>query len=211
VRSEILTEKNLAAAASTLASRDKHLAAILKQYGPPPLWRRPQGFSTLVRIILEQQVSLASAASMYDRLVSAIEPFAPGGFIDVGEPYMRSLGVTRQKASYLLRLAESIEHRELRLRSIARMTDSDAKLALMSIKGIGSWSADIYLLMAMRRADVWPTGDLALATSVMEVKQLRERPSEAQLLDIAEHWRPYRAVGARMLWQRYLAMRKRMD
>jgi DNA-3-methyladenine glycosylase II len=89
------------------------------------------------------------------------------------------------------------------------MTDGDARLALMSIKGIGSWSADIYLLMAMRRADIWPTGDLALATSAMEVKRLKQRPTEMELLDIAEPWRPYRAVGARMLWQSYLAKRNR--
>jgi DNA-3-methyladenine glycosylase II len=209
VRSETLTEKRLAEAAAVLASRDTHLSAILKQYGPPPLWRRPQGFPTLVRIILEQQVSLASAASIYNRLVAAIDPFEPVRIIEVGEPYVRSLGVTRQKASYLLQLAESIERQELRLRSISRMTDGDARLALMSIKGIGSWSADIYLLMAMRRADIWPTGDLALATSAMEVKRLKQRPTEMELLDIAEPWRPYRAVGARMLWQSYLAKRNR--
>ncbi len=209
MRSETLTEKRLAEAAAVLASRDTHLSAILKQYGPPPLWRRPQGFPTLVRIILEQQVSLASAASIYNRLVAAIDPFEPVRIIEVGEPYVRSLGVTRQKASYLLQLAESIERQELRLRSISRMTDGDARLALMSIKGIGSWSADIYLLMAMRRADIWPTGDLALATSAMEVKRLKQRPTEMELLDIAEPWRPYRAVGARMLWQSYLAKRNR--
>jgi DNA-3-methyladenine glycosylase II len=209
VRSETLTQKNLAAAANFLASRDKHLAAILNQFGPPPLWGRPQGFSTLVRIILEQQVSLASAASVYKRLVTAINPFDPGRVIEAGEPYVRSLGVTRQKASYLLRLAESIEREELKLRSISRMTDHDARLTLMNVKGIGSWSADIYLLMAMRRADIWPAGDLALATSVMEVKQLEKRPNEVELLDIAEPWRPYRAVGARMLWQSYLARRNK--
>ena len=209
MRSETLTEKRLAEAAALLASRDKHLAAILNQHGPPPLWRRPQGFSTLVRIILEQQVSLASAASIYNRLVQAIDPFVPVRMIEVGEPYVRSLGVTRQKASYLLRLAESIEQQQLKLRSVSRMSDGDAKLALMSIKGIGSWSADIYLLMAMRRADVWPIGDLALSTSVMEVKRLKQRPTEVQLFEIAEPWRPYRAVGARMLWQAYLAKRNR--
>jgi DNA-3-methyladenine glycosylase II len=209
VRSETLTEKSLANAAHMLARRDEHLAAILKQHGPPPLWRRPQGFSTLVKIILEQQVSLASAASIYNRLAAAIDPFGPLGFIEAGELYVRSLGVTRQKAAYLVRLAESIESQELRLRSVSRMTDGDAKVALMSIKGIGSWSADIYLLMAMRRADIWPTGDLALATSMMEVKQLGERPTELKLLELAEPWRPFRAVGARMLWQSYLARRNR--
>lgn len=209
MRSETLTGESLADAARVLASRDKHLAAILKQHGPPPLWRRQQGFPTLVKIILEQQVSLASAASIYNRLANAIDPFVPLRFIETGEAYVRSLGVTRQKAAYLVRLAESIESQELRLRSVSRMTDGDAKAALMSIKGIGSWSADIYLLMAMRRADIWPSGDLALATSMMEVKQLEVRPNELKLHELAEPWRPFRAVGARMLWQSYLAKRNR--
>ena len=210
LRSEVLTTKNIAAAAQVLASRDKQLSAILKRHGPPPLWNRPQGFPTLVRIILEQQVSLASAASIYDRLASSIDPFVPTGFIRVGESYFRSLGVTRQKAHYLLRLAESIEGGHLSFQALSRMTDQDAKLALMNIKGIGSWSADIYLLMAMRRADIWPSGDLALATTVMEMNQVNDRPQEDHLIEMAERWRPYRAVAARMLWQYYLAKRGRL-
>jgi DNA-3-methyladenine glycosylase II len=210
VRSEILTEKNIAAAAQVLASRDKQLSGILKKHGPPPLWKRPQGFHTLVRIILEQQVSLASAASIYNRLATSIDPFEPTGFIRVGESHFRSLGVTRQKSSYLLRLAESIEGGQLSLRALSRMTDPEAKFALMNIKGIGSWSADIYLLMGMRRADIWPSGDLAVAATVMELKQLSERPKEDELIKMAEGWRPYRAVAARMLWQSYLAKRNRL-
>lgn len=203
----ILTRKNIAAAAEVLSDRDKHLARIFEEYGPPPLWKRPQGFSTLVQIILEQQVSLSSAASVYARLSQSIDPFIPVNFIEKGESGFRSLGVTRQKASYLLKLAECIEYRALRLRALSRLADDEAKLALMKVKGIGSWSADIYLLMAMCRADVWPSGDLALATTITELKRLKTRPSEEQLTAIAEHWRPYRAVAARMLWQHYLGIR----
>jgi len=210
VRSEILTAKSLATAAVLLAGRDKQLARILEQHGPPPLWKRPQGFPTLVKIILEQQVSLASAASLYGRLSTAIEPFLPGRFIESGEMHFRSLGVTRQKAAYLVRLAEQIEKKQLSLTTLTRMSDEDAKVALMKVKGIGSWTADIYLLMAMRRADIWPAGDLALATSAMELKRLKERPNQEQLTAIAERWRPYRAVAARMLWQHYLAKRNRI-
>jgi DNA-3-methyladenine glycosylase II len=210
LRSETLTRENVGLAAQALAARDRHLAKIFKAYGPPPLWRRPQGFTTLVRIILEQQVSLASAASMYNRLAAAIDPFSPIGFISVGESHFRSLGVTRQKASYLLRLAECVEQKELSLRGLSRMTDAEAKVALMNIKGIGSWSADIYLLMAMRRADIWPSGDLALATTITELRRLNERPNEEQLIALARRWRPYRAVAARMLWQHYLAKRGKL-
>lgn len=211
VSSLILTRKNIAGAAAVLAGQDKHLARIFEEYGPPPLWKRPQGFSTLVQIILEQQVSLSSAASVYARLSQFIDPFIPLNFIEKGESGFRSLGVTRQKASYLLKLAESIEYRTLSLRALSRLTDSDAKLALMKVKGIGSWSADIYLLMAMCRPDVWPAGDLALATTVAELKRLKTRPSEEQLMAIAERWRPYRAVAARMLWQYYLGVRSKRN
>ena len=211
MRAEILTAKTIANAARVLAWQDRQLARILEEYGPPPLWKRPQGFPTLVRIILEQQVSLSSAASMYARLSRAIDPFNPAKFIEAGESGFRSLGVTRQKTSYLLKLAESIENSELSLPKVSKLSDAEAKLALMKVKGIGSWSADIYLLMAMRRADVWPVGDLALATTVMELKRLNRRPSEEYLTAIAERWRPYRAVAARMLWQHYLGERTRRN
>ena len=208
MRSETLTRQNLFTAASILAGRDEDLARILKEQGPPPLWKRPQGFPTLVRIILEQQVSLASAAAVYNRLLNALDPFQPASFIAAGESHFRSLGVTRQKASYLFQLAEQLEGKHLRLSALSRMNDDEAKVALMSIKGIGSWSADIYLLMAMRRSDIWPTGDLALATSLMQLKSLKRRPTEDRLHRLAEGWRPYRAVAARMLWQDYLGKRK---
>jgi len=208
-RSALLTRKSLAQGASLLAQRDKHLASILTNHGPPPLWRRPTGFTTLVRIILEQQVSLRSGESMFNRLAGSIDPFVPERFIQVGESHLRSLGVTRQKAAYLVHLSSTLAGGELRLEGLIRMNDADAKLALMRVKGIGSWSADVYLLMAMRRADVWPAGDLALAIAVRDLKRLAVKPSPEELEQLAESWRPYRAVAARMLWQYYLRPKDR--
>ncbi|HYK21206.1 MAG TPA: hypothetical protein VEV42_10760 [Pyrinomonadaceae bacterium] len=202
-----LTHKSLALAARELAARDKTLAAILATYGDPPLWPRATGFPTLVHIILEQQVSLKSAKSMLTRLESAIQPFTPLRFVEVGDDYLRGLGVTRQKSAYLVHLAASIVNGELSFRKLARMNDEEARLALTRIKGIGSWSADVYLLMAMRRADVWPAGDLALAVAMKELKGLAERPGPEELERFAERWRPHRAVAARMLWQYYLAQK----
>jgi len=209
MRSETLTRETIAKAATLLARGDKHLAKILERHGPPPLWKRPQGFPSLVRIILEQQVSLASAAAIYKRLAAAIDPFQPTSFIAAGESQLRSLGVTRQKASYLVHLAEQISGNQVKLSALRRMNDEDAKTLLMNVKGIGSWSADIYMLMAMRRADIWPAGDLALATTLMELNKLKVRLKPEELTVFAERWRPYRAVAARMLWQHYLAKRKR--
>ena len=199
-----LTQKTLALAARELAARDEILAAIHATYGAPPLWRRATGFQTLAHIILEQQVSLKSAKAMLNRLEGAIQPFTPLRFIELGDGHLRGLGVTRQKSAYLIGLAGSIVNGELSFTKLARMSDEDARLALTRIKGIGSWSADVYLLMAMRRADIWPAGDLALAVAMQELMSLANRPGPVELERLAEQWRPHRAVAARMLWQYYL-------
>lgn len=200
-----LTKESLARAAKLLARRDKDLASILKQYGPPPLWARKPGFATLIQIILEQQVSLASAAALFARLNKSIDPFQPAQMLLLGEPHLKSIGLTRQKTAYCLHLSQSLSERHLNLNQLSRLSDEDAKARLMEVKGIGSWSADIYLLMALRRSDVWPASDLALAIAVRQLRQLKSRPGPDQLTRIAEPWRPFRSVAARMLWQYYLA------
>jgi DNA-3-methyladenine glycosylase II len=204
-RSQVLSKQTLAEIARDLATRDETLAGIFTRHGPPPLWRRATGFATLVHIILEQQVSLRSGKAMFDRLSASVDPFSPEQFVFRGEGYLRSLGVTRQKSSYLVHLASLIVAGELNIARLSRMGDHDARLALMSVKGIGSWSADVYLLMAMRRADIWPAGDLALAVAAKDLMGLTKRPTPDELESLAERWRPHRAVAARMLWQYYLA------
>jgi DNA-3-methyladenine glycosylase II len=202
-----LTQKSLALAARELAARDELLARIHAHHGDPPLWRRATGFSTLAHIILEQQVSLKSAKAMLVRLEASIQPFTPLRFLELGDTYLRSLGVTRQKSAYLLDLSDSIVAGRLSFTKLARMSDEDARVVLTRIKGIGLWSADVYLLMAMRRADIWPAGDLALAVAMKELKGLGHRPGPIELERLAEQWRPHRAVAARMLWQYYLGKR----
>ena len=207
MRPQALTEISLGRAAKTLARRDSDLASILESLGPPPLWARPPGFSTLIKIILEQQVSLASAASMFARLKKNTTPFRPARMIELGEAHLKSLGLTRQKTAYCLDLADALNNKRLRLVQLSQMSDADVKAALMGIKGLGSWSADVYLLMVLRRPDVFPATDLALVTAVTELKQQPARPNTNELLKMAEAWRPYRSVAARMLWQYYLAKR----
>jgi DNA-3-methyladenine glycosylase II len=206
----VLDAESVTRAARILAKRDAGLASILRRLGPPPLWARKPGFSTLIKIILEQQVSLASAAAIYARLQAGIIPFQPGRMIALGEPYLRRAGLTRQKTAYCLHLAQSLCDKDLKLRQLARMNDEEAKSKLMEIKGVGSWSADIYLLMALRRPDVWPSSDLALAVAISDLRGLTARPSPNELLEIAKPWRPYRSVAARMLWQYYLAQRGKL-
>ena len=204
---QTLTENSLYRAAKTLARRDSDLASVFKSLGSPPLWARPPGFSTLVKIILEQQVSLASAASLFARLKKNTTPFQPARMIELGENHLKSLGLTRQKTAYCLDLADALNNKRLRLVQLSQMSDADVKAALMEIKGLGSWSADVYLLMVLRRPDIFPATDLALVTAATELKQLSERPNTNELLEMAEAWRPYRSVAARMLWQYYLAKR----
>jgi DNA-3-methyladenine glycosylase II len=129
----------------------------------------------------------------------------------LGGAHLRSLGLTRQKSAYCLHLAEAITEKRIKLVQLGRMSDDAAKTVLVELKGIGPWSADIYLLMALRRPDIWPAGDLALAIALARLKQLPQPPSADELTRAAEAWRPYRAVAARMLWQYYLAQRRGND
>ena len=190
-----------------LTDRDPHLAAVVKKYGQPPLWIREPGFPTLVYIILEQQVSLASAKAAFDRLKSAVRPLTPRGFLKLTDGELKGIGFSRQKTLYTRLLAESLSRRHFDLRYLDELHDDAARKMLMAFKGIGNWTADIYLLSALRRPDIWPVGDLALATAVQEVKQLRKRPSPERLEKLSQPWRPYRAVAARLFWHHYLSKR----
>jgi DNA-3-methyladenine glycosylase II len=200
-----LTKKSLTEGAVYLAGLDNDLARLLEADGVPPLWARKPCFSTLIHIILEQQVSLASGRAMHRRLVNNLVPFTPNRFLEMGSSYLKSLGVTRQKASYCINIAEAILMGQLDLKALSRMDDVAAIDALTRIKGIGPWTADIYLLMALRRPDVWPSGDLALTNTVRKVKKLHECPTPSKISKITETWRPLRSVAARMIWHHYLS------
>ena len=203
----ILDDQFFAQAARDLSERDGDLAAVIQKYGLPPLWTREPGFPTLVYIILEQQVSLASARALYERLQDAVKPFIPRRFLKLTEAEMRRLGFSRQKTRYTRLLAEAIHRKEFALHKLHELEDQRACEQLMALKGIGNWTADIYLLSALRRPDIWPVGDLALATAVQEVKRLRKRPSPEKLETMSTPWRPWRAVAARLFWHAYLCKR----
>ncbi len=188
-----------------LAAFDADLAGIVDRHGPPPLWDRPAGFETLVRIILEQQVSLASAYAAVGRLVRVAGSIAPEPIMAAGEAGLRAAGLTRQKARYISALADAAVTGTLDLEEVARLDDDAARARLTALLGIGRWTADIYLLMALGRPDVWPVGDLALAGAMRRAKSLESLPSPAEQDDIATRWRPWRAVAARLLWHAYLA------
>lgn len=175
--------------------------------GDPPIWGRRPGFSTLVRIILEQQVSLRSAAAIYRRVDAHSGGMSPANVDRIGVAGLRRIGVTRQKAAYCDGLARRVLDGSLDLAAVARAPDEEGRRMLLEVPGLGPWSVDIYFLMALRRPDVWPRGDLALASALRDVKGLRSLPSHDQQLELADAWSPWRSVAARILWAHYLAQR----
>jgi DNA-3-methyladenine glycosylase II len=190
-----------------LAVRDTDLARVIEMYGAPPLWVREPGFPSLVYIILEQQVSLASARAAFQRLRAAVSPLTPTRFLRLSDTQLKQIGFSRQKTLYVRLLAESLVKKHLDLNDLHDLSDDAARKFLIALKGIGGWTADIYLLSALRRPDIWPIGDLALAVAVQEVKRLRSRPSPERLEKLSQLWRPYRAVAARLFWHAYLSKR----
>ena len=163
------------------------------------------GFPTLLHIILEQQVSLASARAAFVRLQEMATPLTPASFLALSDADLKAAGFSRQKTAYGRGLARDLVAGHLDLDALAQMSDADAHARLVALHGIGRWSANIYLLMGLLRQDVWPVGDLALLVAAQWAKRLEHRPDERAFEAMAEPWRPWRAVAARLLWSEYLA------
>ncbi len=204
-----LDHASLAAAVGALADVEPHFAEVVARHGTPPLWPRKPGFSTLALLMLEQQVSLAQARAMYARLEKAAGGVTPKKVATLGETGMREIGITRQKSAYLAALATELNGGALDLAAIAKLPDDAAIKALDDLHGVGPWTAQCYLLFALRRPDVFPTADLALVEAVRQLWKLRARPSPAAIERRANAWRPYRSVAARLLWHHYLSEKSR--
>ena len=203
-----LTDETFLRAVHDLAALDPRLSEILAKLGPPPFFVRDPGFPTLILLILEQQVSLASARAAYDKLAAIIGEITPEGVLRLDDETLRGIGFSRQKIRYSRILAQAVLSEELPLSTLHEMSDAEVHTALTALTGIGPWTADVYLLMCLRRPDVWPGGDLAIQVAVQELHGLPKRPTAQETLPYAEAWRPWRAVAARMLWHYYLTGRK---
>lgn len=204
-----LSEATFTNAVVELTDRDPDLARVHAIHGPSPFFVRDPGFATLVLMILEQQVSLASARAAFDKVVALIGEMTPERFLQLDDDQLLGTGVSRQKRRYSRILAEAILSGELPLETLHERPDDAVRTALTALTGIGPWTADVYLLMSLRRPDVWPAGDLALQVAIQEIKGLDRRPTAAETIPIAELWRPWRAVAARILWHHYLSERNR--
>jgi DNA-3-methyladenine glycosylase II len=184
-------------------------AAILERCGAPRFRRRRNGWETLLHIILEQQVSIDAAAAMFRRLNEECRPLAPAGFLALDDAILRRCGFSRQKASYGRGLAEAVASGSLDFSRLAAIGDDEALAALVGLKGIGRWSAEIYLIFALGRDDIWPAADLGLQFGVAAELGLGTRLGERELRELGERWRPWRSVAACLFWQSYLHARKR--
>jgi DNA-3-methyladenine glycosylase II len=206
---ESFTAKNFLQHCRLLAQRDTALATILKQYGPPPMWQRTASFETLIHIILEQQVSLASAKAALEKLKEKVGQVTPQNILLLTDADLKACYFSRQKTLYARHLAQAILCNQLNIELLQNMPNDDVRTELKKIKGIGDWTVDVYLMMVLQRADLFPLGDIALVNSMKAVKQLDKHTSKTELLQLAENWRPYRTVAAYILWHAYLCKRSK--
>jgi DNA-3-methyladenine glycosylase II len=199
-----ISEPELHAALDKLARRDADIRRALKQVGRPPTRQRPQGFATLLRVIVAQQISVKAAASIWDRLLERIgDPPGPERLLALDDTALRKAGLSRQKARYGRALAELVADGRLDLPALAHMAEEEAIEALCQVPGLGRWSAEIYLLFALGRADIWPRDDLGLMGGVQRLKRLPQRPNRAEMDTIAAPWQPWRGCAAIFLWHYY--------
>ena len=199
-----ITEQELLDGTEILASRHPDLARTLDRLGPPPLWDREPGFPALVHIILEQQVSLASARAAFDKLVARVDPLEPATFLELEDSELIAIGFSGQKGRYCRELAKAVLDGSLDLVGLQTAADDRVRTELVKVTGIGRWTADIYLLMALGRPNILPRGDLALHKAVQDIKGLEAPPTQTIFEELGDSWRPWRSVAARILWNHYL-------
>lgn len=193
--------------ADALASHHPVFAEMLDRNGPPPKWRRPPSFETVTRLVLEQQVSLASANAAYNRLAVKLGQVEPQPFLTLNDETLRTVGFSRQKAGYVRGIADLILNGDLDLSAIADADPDSAIDALVAVRGIGNWTASCFVLFVNGAPDIWPSGDRALYVSMTNVLGLGTVPPKDDCDEIAAAWTPYRSTAARMLWHDYLGGR----
>ena len=188
-----------------LAQSDADLKSIVQTYGYPPMWSRPNTFESLVHIILEQQVSLASALSALNKLRDYVQQITPARVLLLTEEEFRACYCSRQKTAYIKYLAEAILSGQISLQAFKTMPDDEIRTQLTALKGIGNWTVDVYLMFVLQRADIFPVGDLAAVNALKRVKGLLAQTSREEIISIAAQWQPYRTVATMMLWHYYLS------
>jgi DNA-3-methyladenine glycosylase II len=203
---ECISHQNFHPTVDLLSERDPSLKKIFDLYGYPPLWERENTYETLVLTILEQQVSLASAMAAYRKLKAVLPVISPEGLLSLSDEILRSCYLTRQKIVYTRELAHAIMGGKVDLEEYAVMNDEDIRHDIKKVKGIGDWTADIYLLHALRRADIFPIGDIALINAIRMVKENLQLSRE-EIISLSMNWQPYRSVAVMMFWHYYIKVK----
>ncbi len=198
-----ITETMIADALHELSSRDSDIARAVAEVGHPPTRNRQPGFATLIGIITAQQISTAAAMAIRTRLEAAADPLTPENFLALDDAALAAVGLSGRKMEYGRALATTIVSGDFDPTHLATLPEEEAMASLISHKGIGRWSAEIYLLFALGRTNVWPADDLAVAVAVQKLKKLNERPNRERMEAIAEPWRPWRGIVALLMWQYY--------
>lgn len=199
------TQSNYHSICDQLASADPDLQKIIQTHGYPPFWSRPNSFESLVHIILEQQVSLASARSALNKLKDRVQELTPARVLLLTDEEFKACYCSRQKTGYIKYLAEAILSGQLGLEELQHLPDEEIRLKLTALKGIGNWTVDVYLMFALQRADIFPVGDLAAINALKRVKNLPAQTTKEEMLGIAAQWQPYRTIAAMLLWHYYLS------
>ncbi len=198
-----MTPEFIRDALDDIATRDADLATALQEFGYPAPRIREPGFGSLINIIIGQQVSVHAAAAIRGRLEAAINPLTPETFLAASDDAIRAVGFSNRKVEYGKGLAEAILDGTLETERLAELDDDEVTKVLTGIRGLGRWSADIYMLFALGRADAWPLDDLAIQVAVQKLKRMRKRPDRKRMEAVAKRWRPYRGVAALFLWHYY--------
>jgi DNA-3-methyladenine glycosylase II len=196
----ILTLRTMQHDLRALAREDRQVAMALERFGYPELRRRPPGFETLLRAIVFQQISIHAAAAIWKRIEAAVVPLTAAAYCAVGDDVIRACGFSRQKLLYARSLAELVASSEVPLEALDQMGDEDAIEQLVKIKGVGRWTAEVYLMFALGRRDMFPADDLGLVVGMQRLKGLRNRPDRKRMLKLGEPWRPRRSAAAHLLW-----------
>jgi len=202
---QVFTPSNYQNICNELSQKDDHLNTIIQTYGYPPIWSRPNAFESLVHIILEQQVSLASALSAINKLRDHVQQLTPARVLLLTDEEFRACYCSRQKTAYIKYLAEAILSGQINLQALQTMPDDEIRAQLTALKGIGNWTVDVYLMFVLQRADIFPVGDLAAVNALKRVKGLPAQTSREEIINFAVQWQPYRTVATMILWHYYLS------
>lgn len=196
---------NFTSICDELGSNDPNLNTILQTHGYPPMWTRENNFETLVHIVLEQQVSLASALATLKMLQLKTKIITPESILALSAEEMRACYVSRQKAGYIQGLAQALISGSIQLDKLEQLPNDEVRAQLIALKGIGNWTIDVYLMFVLRRTDIFPIGDLAAVNALKRLKELPNSSTKEHLLEIVKDWQPYKTVATMILWHYYLS------